>query len=66
MKVFLVAGARPNFMKIAPLYREAKKYEKIQCKIIHTEQHYDYEMSEAFFKDLEIPKPDYSLKIYTS
>jgi len=61
MKVFLVAGARPNFMKIAPLYREAKKYEKIQCKIIHTEQHYDYEMSEAFFKDLEIPKPDYSL-----
>jgi UDP-N-acetylglucosamine 2-epimerase (non-hydrolysing) len=61
MKVFLIAGARPNFMKIAPIYREALKHNKVQCKIVHTGQHYDYEMSEAFFKDLELPKPDFFL-----
>ena len=61
MKVFLIAGARPNFMKIAPIYREALKYNQVQCKIVHTGQHYDYEMSEAFFEDLELPKPDFFL-----
>ena len=57
MKVLLIAGARPNFMKIAPIYREALKYDQVECKIVHTGQHYDYEMSQAFFEDLEIPKP---------
>ena len=61
MKVFLIAGARPNFMKIAPIYREALKYDQVECKIVHTGQHYDYEMSQAFFEDLEIPKPDFFL-----
>lgn len=61
MKFFLVAGARPNFMKISPLYREVKKYDGIKYKIIHTEQHYDFEMSDVFFKELEIPEPDYFL-----
>jgi UDP-N-acetylglucosamine 2-epimerase (non-hydrolysing) len=61
MKVFLIAGARPNFMKIAPIYREALKHRQVQCKIVHTGQHYDYEMSEAFFEDLELPKPDFFL-----
>ena len=61
MKVFLIAGARPNFMKIAPIYREALKHNQVQCKIVHTGQHYDYEMSEAFFEDLELPKPDFFL-----
>ena len=61
MKVLLIAGARPNFMKIAPIYREALKYNQVQCKIVHTGQHYDYEMSEAFFEDLELPKPDFFL-----
>jgi len=61
MNVLLIAGARPNFMKIAPIYREATKYNDIQCKIVHTGQHYDYEMSEAFFEDLELPKPDFFL-----
>ncbi|MDY6954448.1 MAG: UDP-N-acetylglucosamine 2-epimerase, partial [Thermodesulfobacteriota bacterium] len=61
MKVFLVAGARPNFMKIAPVYREALKHDQVACKIVHTGQHYDYEMSEAFFKDLDIPEPDFFL-----
>jgi UDP-N-acetylglucosamine 2-epimerase (non-hydrolysing) len=61
LKVFLVAGARPNFMKIAPVYRAALKHRDVDCKIVHTGQHYDYEMSEAFFEDLEIPEPDFFL-----
>ena len=63
MKVFLIAGARPNFMKIAPLFREAINNNQIQCKVVHTGQHYDYEMSEAFFEDLELPKPDFFLNV---
>ena len=62
MKIFLVAGARPNFMKIAPLYREAKNYPDVDCRIVHTGQHYDYQMSRAFFEDLGIPEPDFHLK----
>jgi UDP-N-acetylglucosamine 2-epimerase (non-hydrolysing) len=61
MKVFLVAGARPNFMKIAPLHRESLNYPGVDCRILHTGQHYDYHMSKAFFKDLELPAPDYCL-----
>lgn len=63
MKVFLVAGARPNFMKIAPLYREVLCRPEIECKIVHTGQHYDYEMSQAFFEDLELPKPHFFLDV---
>ena len=62
MLIYLVAGARPNFMKIAPLYREAKKHPGIDCRIVHTGQHYDFEMSQTFFNDLELPKPDYFLE----
>jgi len=61
MKVLLIAGARPNFMKIAPIYRASLEHDSVECKIVHTGQHYDYEMSETFFVDLGIPKPDYSL-----
>ncbi len=61
IKVFLIAGARPNFMKIAPIYREALNYNQVECRIVHTGQHYDYEMSEAFFEDLEIPVPHFFL-----
>lgn len=67
-KLMLVAGARPNFMKIAPIIRELKaRSSKLKANknlayvLVHTGQHYDYEMSEAFFDDLEIPKPDYFL-----
>ena len=62
MKIFLIAGARPNFMKIAPIYREAPKNDGICCKLVHTGQHYDYEMSQAFFDDLEIPQPHFFLE----
>lgn len=62
MLIYLIAGARPNFMKIAPVYRESKKHNGVVCKIVHTGQHYDYGMSQAFFEDLEMPEPDYFLK----
>jgi UDP-N-acetylglucosamine 2-epimerase (non-hydrolysing) len=61
LKVFLVVGARPNFMKIAPIYREALNHNDVQCRIVHTGQHYDYEMSQAYFEDLELPRPDFFL-----
>jgi len=60
--IYLVVGARPNFMKIAPLIKEFKK-EKINFKLIHTGQHYDYNMSKVFFDDLGIPEPDIHLNI---
>jgi UDP-N-acetylglucosamine 2-epimerase (non-hydrolysing) len=66
VKIFLIAGARPNFMKIAPIYREASKHGQVVCKIVHTGQHYAYEMSQAFFEDLEIPKPAFFLNAGSS
>lgn len=63
-KVLIVAGARPNFMKIAPLCREFGKHKKsFKVKLVHTGQHYDFEMSESFFKDLKIPKPHVHLNV---
>jgi len=61
MLVYLIAGARPNFMKISPIYLESLKHKEIECKIVHTGQHYDYEMSQSFFDDLEIPEPSFYL-----
>ncbi|MGC8495372.1 MAG: non-hydrolyzing UDP-N-acetylglucosamine 2-epimerase [Syntrophobacteraceae bacterium] len=63
IKVLCIAGARPNFMKIAPIRREASKYPQIECKLVHTGQHYDREMSQAFFEDFEIPTPDFHLNV---
>ncbi|MBN2810088.1 MAG: UDP-N-acetylglucosamine 2-epimerase (non-hydrolyzing) [Deltaproteobacteria bacterium] len=62
MKALLVAGARPNFMKIAPVYRAAQVYDSLECLIVHTGQHYDYAMSQTFFDDLELPEPDHFLE----
>ena len=61
LKVLLVAGARPNFMKIAPIYREALKFSRVDCRIVHTGQHYDREMSQSFFDDLAIASPHHFL-----
>lgn len=64
IKVFLVGGARPNFMKIAPLWREMEKHTNyFHAFIVHTGQHYDYELSKIFFKDLELPEPDMYLGV---
>jgi len=62
-KIHLVAGARPNFMKIAPLYHELKGRAWCQPVLVHTGQHYDLSMSDVFFRDLNLPTPDYSLGI---
>ncbi|WP_426116237.1 non-hydrolyzing UDP-N-acetylglucosamine 2-epimerase [Massilia sp. PWRC2] len=58
MLVYLVAGARPNFMKIAPIVRALQAQTVLQFKIIHTGQHYDRDMNEVFFEELGIPQPD--------
>jgi len=63
MLIHLIAGARPNFMKIAPLYHALKKEVWVCTKIIHTGQHYDLNMSNAFFIDLELPEPDIHLGV---
>ncbi len=68
MKIMSVVGARPNFMKIAPFIRSIKTYSsrndiEIKHILVHTGQHYDIRMSEAFFSELEIPDPDINLEI---
>ncbi len=63
MKIDLIAAARPNFMKIAPLYHELKNDKDVKARIIHTGQHYDRNMFEDIFKDLELPNPHVSLGI---
>ena len=63
-KIIHVVGARPNFMKISPLMKEIDKSNYFDKQIlIHTGQHYDKKMSDAFFDDLSIPKPNYNLGI---
>jgi UDP-N-acetylglucosamine 2-epimerase (non-hydrolysing) len=56
--LYLVAGARPNFMKIAPIVRALQAHGGLDYKIIHTGQHYDREMNDVFFEELGIPQPD--------
>ncbi len=62
MKVLLVAGARPNFMKVAPVLRELVRVGD-ECVLVHTGQHYDEGMSGAFFRDLGLPEPDFHLGV---
>jgi UDP-N-acetylglucosamine 2-epimerase (non-hydrolysing) len=64
IKVLLIAGARPNFMKVAPIYAEMKRRpSEFAPMIVHTGQHYDAVMSDAFFDDLGMPKPDIHLGV---
>jgi UDP-N-acetylglucosamine 2-epimerase (non-hydrolysing) len=63
MKLVAVAGARPNFMKIAPLIRELRSRPAFDVRLIHTGQHYDARMSQPFFQELEIPRPHYELEV---
>ena len=62
-KIHLIAAARPNFMKVAPLYHALKATDWAQPKLIHTGQHYDVNMSDVFFQDLQLPPPDHHLEI---
>jgi len=63
VKIIFVAGARPNFVKIAPLLEETKKYSNIKSVLVHTGQHYDFLMSKVFFDELLIPEPNYNLNV---
>jgi len=64
LKILNIVGARPNFMKIAPIVREMRRRENdFQPLIVHTGQHYDQAMSDSFFNDLGIPKPDFHLEV---
>ena len=69
IKILNVVGARPNFMKIAPIVAAIKEHNQLEknpriiSRIVHTGQHYDEKMSKLFFDDLEIPKPDFNLEV---
>ena len=63
MKVMHVVGARPNFMKLAPCHRALANTGTVEQLVVHTGQHYDDSMSDAFFRDLEIPHPDINLGV---
>jgi UDP-N-acetylglucosamine 2-epimerase (non-hydrolysing) len=71
IKIIIVAGARPNFMKVAPLIRAIEEHNKkighsetvIKYLLVHTGQHYDIKMSEVFFRELNLPKPDVNLEV---
>lgn len=63
MKIISVVGARPNFMKVAPLHRAFQAYSDIESVIVHTGQHYDERMSTIFFEQLNLPKPHHYLGV---
>lgn len=63
MKIVNICGARPNFMKIAPLMAAYKRHAHIQALLVHTGQHYDEKMSDLFFRQLRIPEPDINLEV---
>ena len=61
MKVLSIVGARPQFIKVAPVHRAVSR--TFDHEILHTGQHYDYQMSKVFFEELDIPEPDYYLGV---
>lgn len=71
LKLLIIAGARPNFMKVAPLIKEIRKREtnglrngtQVEYRLVHTGQHYDRKMSDVFFNELGIPVPDVNLEV---
>ena len=58
-----VVGARPNYMKVAPLYADLERRPGVEQRLIHTGQHYDHEMNDVFFSDLPLPKPHFQLAV---
>ncbi len=64
LKIIHVVGARPNFPKVAPIMAEMAKYpDKFSQVLVHTGQHYDYNMSQVFFEQLSMPRPDEFLNV---
>lgn len=58
-----VVGARPNFMKAAPVWRALRRFDQVEQTIVHTGQHYDFNMSDVFFQQLDMPAPDINLQV---
>ncbi len=65
-KILFAVGTRPNIMKLAPIYHEFKENTSYRLYVMHTGQHYDFEMSKVFFQDLDLPEPDFYLDIKRS
>ncbi len=63
MHILHVVGARPNFMKAAPVLRALGAHEAVRQTLVHTGQHYDVAMSDVFFRQLEMPQPDHNLGV---
>jgi len=63
VKVFHIVGARPNFMKVAPVLNALRAHKHVTQTLVHTGQHYDANMSDVFFEQLEIPAPDVNLAV---
>ena len=63
MHILHVVGARPNLMKVAPVLSALRQSPRIKQSLIHTGQHYDSNMSDVFFQQLEIPAPDVNLGV---
>ena len=63
IKIHLIAAARPNFMKVAPLYHALKATDWAHPVLVHTGQHYDHNMSDAILRDLGVPEPDFHLNV---
>lgn len=61
MKLASIVGARPNFVKLAAIHSTLRSFS--EHIIIHTGQHYDYRLSEIFFKELDLPEPDFNLEV---
>src|SRR5262245_51179566 len=62
-RILSVVGARPNFMKTAPILRQLSKHPEFESYLVHTGQHYDDAMSQVFFRDLGMPNPDFNLNV---
>src|SRR4051794_29746307 len=63
LRILAVAGCRPNFVKLAPLLHEMRRHSDLEPQLVHTGQHYDRELSQIFFDQLELPAPDVWLHV---
>jgi len=66
MKLFFVVGTRPNLIKLSPILNTVKSYPELDIKVVHTGQHFDYNMSLVFFEELVMPKPNFFLEVDNS
>ena len=63
LQILSVVGARPNLVKISPIPHQLANYPRIEHVIVHTGQHYDAKMADWFFRDLDVPEPDFNLAV---